>query len=639
MVDLSGLVHPRAAEFFQDLMNRQAEAAMAVTGAPATTWTGRYSSRVQQVKLDLGTRIAMVTWDGDIEYDAKVVIQPIWRMCRWAGRKIENYHLSLIRNAFRYVFHENLHTVNQQGRTHGDQMEAFQDPENRALEEGLTELCARRFLNDYLRELGVVDLAPGILTANAYVEGTYPHFVPAVEVLVERLGERTGLGEEEILQRLITIDCESQWQVIGDLLFDAEGLAELVPEADHAMVKSRLVADLRQPFRHLAELDGSIEEIIVASAAAGHQALGWFDQDVEALRLEHDPTRRPEQVLERLLQRQEHAALAVTGAHHLTPTDAPVTDLMLMDGTTVGETLREMCEHAGEEHQPPEVIARYKEAFHVILERNIRQSADLRPEVGMDADKLTEPGVAAFSEGLARALADDRLNAYVDQLGLEQIAPRIRRTPSPRPPDRAAVAARAFVQEIGAEIRVPAKSDGDSEKAKSEDAGAETTLVEMDRDVLLRQLAGQDPPLPWQTVTRLVFGSQEFREYLDWTEFDDVKTMIQNSMTESFARIAEPVPSGAEALTSAKTLGRAAALAGRATVAELDQALRPPVPAAPEPTRPPAAVDQVPSDARIAVGLLTTGRSERSTVPGPATPAHSGTSPRSAPRQTPGRDV
>jgi hypothetical protein len=637
MVDLSRLIHPQAVEFFQDLMNRQAEAAIAVTGAPATMWTGRYSSRTQQVQFDLGTQIAMVTWDGDIEYDATAVIQPIWRMCRWAGRTIEDYHLRLIKEAFRHVLHENLHAVNKPGRTVRDQKEAFQNPANRALEEGLTELAARRFLNDYLRELGVVDLAPGILTANAPAEGTYPHFVPAVEVLVERLGERTGLGEEEILRRLVTIDSESRWQVIGDLLFDAEGLAEVVPEARHDMVKRRLVSGLRQPFHHLAELKGSIEEISNASAAAGYQALGWFDQDVETLRLEHDPTRRPEQILEGLLQRQEHATLAVTGAHHLTTADRSVTGLMLAGGTTVGETLREMCEHAGEPNQPPEVLARYKEAFHVLLELNTRRSAGRLRLGGMDAQMLTEPAVAMFNGGLARALADDRLNAYIDQLGLDEIAPGIRRTPSPRPPDRAAVATKAFVQEIGAEIRVPAKRKGDSDKAKS--AGAKTELVEMDRDELLRQLAGLDPALSWPTVTQLTFGHQPFHEYLDWTEFDEVKAIIQNSMTESFARIAEPVPPGADPVASAKALGREAALAGRATLAELEKALQPPVPETPADVDQGADVDQVPKDARFAVGLLTTGRPERSTVPGPTTPAPTGNSPRRAPRQAPGRDV
>jgi len=56
----------------------------------------------------------------------------------------------------------------------------------------LTELYARRYLNAYLQELGVAELSPGILTANDYCEQTYPHFVPAVEVLVEGLGRRTA---------------------------------------------------------------------------------------------------------------------------------------------------------------------------------------------------------------------------------------------------------------------------------------------------------------------------------------------------------------------------------------------------------------------------------------------------------------
>ncbi|TDW22399.1 hypothetical protein [Kribbella kalugense] len=502
MVDLSGLIDPRAVEYFEGFMNRQAEAAMAVTGAPASTWSGRYSSRTQQVKIDLGTSVATVTWAGDIEYDAKAVIQPIWLLCRRGGR-LEGYRLDSARDAFRIVFHENLHAVNQLGRTMGQSEAALQDPANRALEEGLTELYARRNLNAYLQKLGVAELVPGILTANDYCEGTYPHFVPAVEVLAEGLSRRTGFSENEILRRLVTIDCETRWQVVGDLLFEAEGLHHLVPEADHAGVKDRLTAAMRQPFAQLVDLDGSIDQIIVASTTAGYDALGSFDREVEALRLEHDRTRGPAQLLDSILERQEHAALAVTGAHHITQISGSVADFTLADGSTVEEVLRKMCERAGEENQPYEDLAQYKEALHVLLEHDIYQSAGRFREVGM-GDVPLDRGTVVFSEGLARALSDDRLNAYVDQLGLEPIAPGLRDTASPRRLDPGAVAARAFVQEIGREIQVPVKGQGNTGN------GEQPAYVEMDRDVLLRQLAGVDPELPWLRVTDLVYGSQAF---------------------------------------------------------------------------------------------------------------------------------
>jgi hypothetical protein len=43
MADLSRLIDPRAVEYFEGFMNRQADAAMAVTGAPAPR--GRSSRR------------------------------------------------------------------------------------------------------------------------------------------------------------------------------------------------------------------------------------------------------------------------------------------------------------------------------------------------------------------------------------------------------------------------------------------------------------------------------------------------------------------------------------------------------------------------------------------------------------------
>ena len=625
MADLSRFVHPRAVEFFERFMGRQAEAAIAVIGAPASTWSGRYSSRVQEVRMDLGgTSLATVTWDGDIEYDAKAVIEPIWMMCRRAGQQLDEYQWMPAKRAFHIVFHENVHAANQLGRTHRDSERSFQDPANRALEEGLTELFARRYLDAYLRELGVGEVAPGVLTARHYPDASYPHFVPAVELLVERLGERTGLGEDEILRRLVSIDCETRWDVVGDLLFDAEGLAGLVPEEDHAAVKRRLLADLRRPFSHLAELDGSIEEIIVASTASGYEALGWFDVDVEALRLEHQPDRRPEQLYDSLVQRQEQAALAVSGAHHVTTTDRPVTDLLLDDGSTVGEAWRQLCEHAGEANQPQDVLARYKEAFHVALEYNIRQSAGRNREVGMDEERLQVPGATVFSAGLARALSDDRLNAYLDQLGLDELAPGIRRTPSPRQPDRAGVAARAFVESIGAEIRVPVKG--------------EQTTVEMDREVLLQQLAGQDPALPFGAIAYRLLDKDAFG-VLAFEESRDARAMIQESLSAGFAQVALPPEPGAGPLVTAMRLGQDTAREVSDTVAQLARALQPPAPVTPPPSvtmDSPAAAGQVPTDARRAVDLLTNGRPGppnlgRPSDPGPQTRPYGAGPPRSAP--------
>jgi hypothetical protein len=618
MVDLSSLVHPRAVEFFQRFMDRQAEAAMAVTGAPATTWSRRYSSRTQEVRIDIGKSVASVTWDGDIEYDAALVIQPIWMLCRRAGQDLARYRLSLARQAFRTVLHENLHTLNQPGRTHRQSMEAFQVPANRALEEGLTELAARRYLNAYLRELGAADLAPGILTANDYAEGTYPHFVPAVELLVQRLGERTSLGDDEILRRLISIDCENRWEVVGDLFFDAEGLADVVPEADHAKVKARLAGLLKAPYAHLPQLDGRIDAIMVASTAAGYDSLGSFDQEVDALRLDHDPARRPEQLVDSILRRHQQAALAVIGAHHVTPTGDSVTDLRLTDGSTVGEAVQQMCEHAGEDNQPAADLTRYKEAFHVLLEQNVERSAERFREYGMDPEELTKPGIAVFGRGLARALADDRLNAYVYQLGLERVAPGIGATASPRPPDPATVATRAFIQDIGAEIRI-----------KVQNAEQEPTYAEADRAVLLRQLAGVDPATQWQRLSWQIYDSQPFRGQIESDELEQVRDIIKQSMTDTFAQLEAPVPPGQDPLVVAERIGHQTADACHTTLTALDQALTPPVPPTPVTMQ---AMDtaQVPTDARHAHNLLTTAR------PGTVTTRPPASEPR--PRQSTSRD-
>jgi hypothetical protein len=140
---------------------------------------------------------------------------------------------------------------------------------------------------------------------------------------------------------------------------------------------------------------------------------------------------------------------------------------------------------------------------------------------------------------------------------------------------------------------------------------------------------------PGFTVTHLVYGSQAFREYLDSDDIRDVKQMIQQSMTEGFEQVGVPEASGAHPLVSAEKLGREAAEAGRRTMAELDGALRPPVQAN-RVAMHATAVNQLPSDARMAVDLLTQGRpaptlgaSTARPSPAPQPRQYSGQSPRS----------
>ena len=72
---------------------------------------------------------------------------------------------------------------------------------------------------------------------------------------------------------------------------------------------------MQSRFGHLQSLNGSAEQMHLASVAAGHQAVAAVRRDVETLRRMYGP-RDPQQTFQNLLSRQAEAALAISGADH-----------------------------------------------------------------------------------------------------------------------------------------------------------------------------------------------------------------------------------------------------------------------------------------------------------------------------------
>lgn len=74
------------------------------------------------------------------------------------------------------------------------------DPARKALEEGATEAWAVRNLDRYIDELGLEDVVPGIKSVTEI--SRYQHYMPAADVLAERIGDQPGVGRDEVLRQM-----------------------------------------------------------------------------------------------------------------------------------------------------------------------------------------------------------------------------------------------------------------------------------------------------------------------------------------------------------------------------------------------------------------------------------------------------
>ncbi|MDX6294054.1 MAG: hypothetical protein QOH50_3129 [Kribbellaceae bacterium] len=140
-----------------------------------------------------------------------------------------------------------------------------------------------------------------------------------------------------------------------------------------------------------------------------------------------------------LMAEQARAAVRVTDAHHsswnrrVQPLPAQVDDrraIARWDGTLqyderrVTAPLREMFDNAGRE-QSRAVLGRYRAALKDVFHENIHLLAAAGTSHGMGHDAYQEEAVEVLDEAVTEAHSYNDLNAYIDVLGLEEIAPGI----------------------------------------------------------------------------------------------------------------------------------------------------------------------------------------------------------------------
>jgi hypothetical protein len=142
-----------------------------------------------------------------------------------------------------------------------------------------------------------------------------------------------------------------------------------------------------------------------------------------------------------LTDQQAHAAVRISGAHHsswngrLAETDPKrdVNGVARWDHTIeynrarVIEPLQEMFQNARHYNQDPKTLKSYREALKTVLHENVHMLAgEGTQHAQAQQDFANKAGVKQVEEGFTELYSQKRLDAYIDDLGLEEIAPGIK---------------------------------------------------------------------------------------------------------------------------------------------------------------------------------------------------------------------
>jgi hypothetical protein len=219
-----------------------------------------------------GIVLGLAAWDGTLFYDDELITAPLKEMFD-APAHADTAALRRYRYALSELFQQNSHLLSGQGPSYSESAAVFADPAVRLLELGVAEAWTARHLDEYIDALEIGAVAPGIKAERLPV--SYPAYVPAVEELARRIGERAGLDPDQVLRKLNNVTPAAKAETAAIALLGASGLASVVPPAQQAEVTEAVVRAILAPLYVMATLDttGSDENgIRAASAAAGGQA-------------------------------------------------------------------------------------------------------------------------------------------------------------------------------------------------------------------------------------------------------------------------------------------------------------------------------------------------------------------------------
>lgn len=253
---------------FQELMREQANAAVQVSGAHHSSWNKRFGPPIPQ-QSELG---GLANWDNSISYNPRHVDERLQEMFRNA--RVHNQDKSVLRgyrDATRVVLHENVHLLASEGREHSQAQAAFaHGPGVHALEEGVTELYSHQRLNEYIEELGIDQIAPGIKEVKS--PQVYKEYTPAVEGFADTIERRSGVERDEMIGRLAVVPADQKFKIAAEAMYDNSELPGLIPADQREQAVAQIAQAMGRQFGEVENLPddaGPQERRTVGAKAAG----------------------------------------------------------------------------------------------------------------------------------------------------------------------------------------------------------------------------------------------------------------------------------------------------------------------------------------------------------------------------------
>ncbi|MET7281969.1 hypothetical protein ABZS29_27300 [Kribbella sp. NPDC005582] len=233
---------------YNQLMVEQARAAIRVAGAHHSSWNGKIGVTPPEDNAH-----GVAEWNHTITYADRSVKAPLQEM--FENARVYNQDpetLRSYREAVKTVHHENTHMLAAEGTEHSDGAAPFQNLPEQALEEGITEVHSYDNLNEYIDELGLEEIAPGIKTAEA--RSSYPHYTPAARRFAEGIGRETGVEPAEVARRLAIVNAGEKFRTAAEMMYESSDLPGKVPESEREAAIGRIEAAMKPPMAGLKEL-------------------------------------------------------------------------------------------------------------------------------------------------------------------------------------------------------------------------------------------------------------------------------------------------------------------------------------------------------------------------------------------------
>jgi hypothetical protein len=253
---------------FRELMREQANAALHVSGAHHSSWNGRFGAPLDR-QSDLG---GTANWDNSISYNPRHVDERLQEMFRNARVHLQDKaDLRGYRDALRVVLHENVHLLSSEGREFSQSYSAMANGSGvRPFEEGVTELYSHQKLDEYIDELGIDQIAPGIKDVKS--PKVYKQFTPAVEGFAEAIERRSGVPLDELIGRLAVVPADQKFRAAAEAMYDNSKLPGLVPQEQREQAIGQIANAMAPQFGQISKLPD--DAAATARRAIGAQAAG-----------------------------------------------------------------------------------------------------------------------------------------------------------------------------------------------------------------------------------------------------------------------------------------------------------------------------------------------------------------------------